>query len=240
MKRSLYFLLLLVISVPSCLEVPDPPRENIRAHVILYNFLNESYSLSWDVDHVTVPDDHMYGTIVSGSVILTEDTNEISFVVRNRSTNEVLADLLYDLTGEKFYMIILYGAGDDPHIIFEELETDPPESGYIKQWFLHAAQGYDTLDIYMGGTTPDKQVLSGIAYQDLTDYSTVLESDARTLVAVTLHDSVYREENELIYYEYNDLVKPNSIYLNVIAPSTHLPHSDLDIWLYEQPVNLGL
>jgi hypothetical protein len=235
MKRLLYFLILVVISGPSCLKDPDPPNEEIRSFVILYNFLSESYSLSWEVDEGEVLEEHMYGTIVSGSVLLFEDTKDVPFVVKNRLTQEELASFEYELTGDKFYIILVYGSGDDPQILFKELDTEPPPTGFTKHWFFHAAQAIDSLDVYMGGAALENKVVSGLAYGERTDNFLVSEFDAIAMVAVTLHDSLYREENELIYKEKNDQVQTEKIYLNVLAPSSALPHSDLEIWLYEHP-----
>ena len=87
----------------------------------------------------------------------------------------------------------------------------------------------------MGGSSSEKKVLSGLDYGTISSYHEVSEYDVRASVIVTLHDTIYKEENQLLIFKYNDLIQVNNNYFSVLAPSSNTEASDLTLWLYAQP-----
>ena len=237
MRYYSLFFILISMGVSSCNNDPEPgpsPEED-RAYVTLYNFLYEPFEVKWEVDEVEMQDNLSYGTIITGGVLLDDNSAEILFVVKNGSSGTYLESQNLNMTKDKNYLAVVYGTAENPVLLCQELETEPPTSGHINFRFLHATVGEDPVDIYMGGTSPEKQILTGLSYGDISEYDEVSEYNVRASVIVTLHDTVYKEENELISFEYNDLIQVNSNYLSVIAPSSNNEPNDLTLWLYPQP-----
>jgi hypothetical protein len=237
MRNYSIILLLLLFGIYSCKKDPEPepsPEED-RAYITLYNFLSEPFEVKWEVDEVELEEDQPYGSVISGGVLLEEESEEIVFVVKNGDSGAYLESQTLSMTIDKHYLALVYGTAENPVLLCEELETKTPTSSFINIRFLHASVGEDTLDVYTGGTSSEKQLLSGLFYGDMSEYDEVSEYDVRASVIVTLHDTVYKEENELISFEYNDLIQVNSNYLSVIAPESNTDPSDLTLWLYLQP-----
>ncbi len=236
MRYYLLYFTLVILGVSSCNKDPEPgpsPDED-RAYITLYNFLSEPFEVKWEVDEVELPDNQPYATIITGSILLGEDSDEIPFVVKNGESGALLESQNLNMTKDKNYMAVVYGKTESPFLLIEELETVPPTSGFINVRFLHTAVGEDSLDIYMGGTSSEKRILSGLSYGDISEYDEVSEYDARASVIVTLHDILYKEENKLVSFEYNDLIQADANYLTVISPSSNTEPSELTLWLYPQ------
>ncbi len=237
MRYYILYLALVILGVNSCNNDPEPeplPEED-RAYITLYNFLSEPFEVKWEVDEVEVRDAHSYATIIVGGVLLDGESEEISFVVNNGFNGLFLESKTIRMTKDKYYIAVIFGTEEDPVLLCQELETSPPASDHLNIRFLHATDSLDSVDVYIGGTSNEKMLISGLTFGSISDYEVVSDNDVRASVTVTLHDSIYKEENELLSYDDNNLVKNNSNNLTVIAPSTNTSPSVLTVWLYEQP-----
>ena len=237
MRYYILYFALVILGVGSCNNDPEPeplPDED-RSYITLYNFLVESFEVKWYVDDVEVLAPHSYGTTIFGGVLLDEESEDISFVVNNGFNGLFLESNTIRMTKDKYYIAVIFGTEEDPVLLIQELETTPPTSDHLNIRFLHATENLDTVDVYMGGTSSEKLLISGLTFGSISDYEVVSENDVKASVTVTLHDSIYKEENELLSYKDNNLVNNNSNNLTVIAPSSNTSPSELTVWLYEQP-----
>jgi hypothetical protein len=239
MKQYVLLILLAGFGLISCDNEPDPdPLPGaIRSYCTLYNFLTEPVHVNWEVDEINVEGQHIYGLIVLGGVLLEEETEEISFVVKNAASGEIIESVLIKMTEGHYYQVVIFGTLENPVFLHQEVDSSPPESGNVRVQYLHATESLDSLDVYLGGTTPDKRVISGIDYTELSEYSEVSDYDNRASVIITPHDTIFNPGSELISYKYNDQIQVNNNYLTVIAPSGSSPGSPLALWLYAQPID---
>ncbi len=239
MKKYLIISFLSLLGLLSCDQEPDPDPspDATRSYCTLYNFLMEPVHVTWEVDDIKVEGEHIYGSVVQGGVLLEEETEEISFVVKNAASGEVIESLFIEMTENQNYQMVIFGTLENPVFLHREIDTSSPESGNVRVQFLHATESLDSLDVYLGGTTLQQRVISGIDYTELSEYTEVSEYDIRSSVIITPHDTLFNPGSELISYKYNDQIQVNNNYLTVIAPSGSSPVSPLTLWLYAQPID---
>jgi hypothetical protein len=105
----------------------------------------------------------------------------------------------------------------------------------VKIQFFHAATDQDSIDVYMGGTTPDKKVVTGLNFNDFSDPFDVSNYDATVAITVSLHSDEYDQDSVLLTSVNNDLFQTDASYLAVVAPFTVDPLSELTLWLFSLP-----
>jgi len=236
MKKLIIISLLFSFVALSCRKEPEPEPRVIRAFVYLYNFLPGLEGVDWTVDGVQVPEEMHYSKYLTGGVLLDSTSEEIEFFVKHGVSGEVLASRLLQLEEGKYYSVMFTGTVEDPVLLFNEIDTGMPLSGRIKFQFFHAAVIQDSIDVYMGGTTPDKRVVTELGFNKLTDPFEAIDSDALLDITVTVHSEEYSEENVLLNSHYNGVVVSGASYLGVVAPFTSDPSSELTLWLISQPL----
>jgi hypothetical protein len=69
-----------------------------------------------------------------------------------------------EVPDEHFYGVQFQGSKENPALLIREIETTHPQAGQVKFQFLHSISGQNSIDLYMGGSTPDKRVVSDLAY----------------------------------------------------------------------------
>jgi hypothetical protein len=236
MKKLIITSLLLSIVVLSCKKESEPEPRVIRAFVYLYNFLPGLEGINWTVDGVEVPEEMYYSKYLNGGVLLDSTSEEIEFFVKNAASGEILASRLLLLEEGKYYSVMFAGTLEDPVLLFYEIDTNMPVANRIKFQIFHAAVIQDSIDIYMGGTSPDKRVVTGLGFNKLTDPFDVIDADAMVNIIATLHSEEYNEENVLLSSQYNGIVVSGASYLGVVAPFTSDTSSDLTLLLIAQPL----
>ena len=238
MKKLLSLSLLFSLLFVSCNNDPDPDPnpEEIRAYCNIYHLITGLDGVYWEVDGVEVTNKHTYGSILPGSIILESESEEILFTFKHPVSGAVMDSYMLTLEKDKNYTIILIGTVADPQLLFQEVETSRPQSGQVKFQFLHAAPEEDSIDIYMGGNTPDKRVVTDVDFRERTDNFEVKDSDVRASIIVSIHDEAYNQDNVLLSAIYNEEVKPGASYLSILAPSTFDPESEFSFWLYDLPL----
>lgn len=238
MKKLLILSVLFSTIFLACEKEPDPEPEVIRAFCYLYHFIPGIENIIWEVDGVEVPDAQIYSDALAGAVILESESEEISFAVRHAVSREVLISELFILEKDAFYNIVVGGEVGNPVLIIEEVDTkDHPGSGIVKFQVLHALAGENSVDVYIGGTTPDKQMVSDLDFFQMSDPFETPDYDARSAIVVSKHSDVYNQDSVLISSIYNDVIVSGASYLSVIAPYTHEAESDLHVWLYSLPLD---
>ena len=236
MKKLFILYILFSFVGLSCNNEPEPEPEVIRAYCYLYHFIPELGSVFWEVDDIEVPDEHFYGVQFQGSVLLETASEEIAFSVKHSGTKEVLVSQLLQLEKDKYYNVIVHGSKENPALLIREIETTHPQAGQVKFQFLHSISGQNSIDLYMGGSTPDKRIVSDLAYLSLSAPFEARSFDARAEITVTAHSEEYNQDSVLLTSVYNDLVIEGANYLSVVAPFTYDPQSDLTFWLYKLPL----
>jgi len=236
--RKLFILFILFSFVfISCNDEPEPEPEVNRAYCYLYHFIPELGDVLWEVDDHGLPEAQNYAVQFAGSVLLETANEEISFTVRHSGTNEVLISQLFQLEKDKYYNVIVRGSKEDPALLFREIDTTHPQSGKVKFQLLHSLFGQNSIDLYMGGSTPDKKAVSDLAYLSLSDPFEVVDYHVRAAIVVTAHTEEYNQDSVLLTSIYNGMIVTGANYLSVFAPHSFYPtDSLLTFWLYELPL----
>ena len=236
MKKLIIISLLFSFAVLSCKKEPEPEPRVIRAYVYLYNFLPGLEGVDWTVDGVQVPEEMYYSKYLNGGVLLDSTSEEIEFFVKNAVSGEILASRFLLLEEGKYYSVMFAGTLEDPVLLFYEIDTSMPVSNRIKFQIFHAAVIQDSIDVYMGGITPDKRVVTDLGFNKLTDPFEAIDSDAMLNITVTLHSEEYKEDNVLLTSLYNGVIVSGGSYLGVVAPFTSDTTSELTLWLIGHPL----
>jgi len=235
MKKLFILSILFSLFLLSCEKDPEPEPEPIRAYCSFFHFVPELGSVIWEVDEVEVPDAKEYAEHFLGSIILESAAENISFTVKQSGNKEVLASHLFQLEQDKFYNIIVCGTTGNHSIFIKEIETSRPSSGMVKFQTFHAANGQSSIDIYMGGNTADKQVVTDLEVFSFSDSFEAQNFDARAVILVSAHSEEFNQDSVIITSAYNENISSGASYLTVLAPFTFDPESDLTFWLYDQP-----
>ena len=175
-----------------------------------------------------------YAAQFSGAVLLEADSEEISFTVKHSGTNDVLVSQLFQLEKDKYYNVIVRGSSEEPVLLIREIDTTHPASGNVKFQVLHSIAGQGPIDVYMGGSSADKKVISDVAYLSLSAPFEVVNYDARAAIIVSGHSEEYHQDSVLLSSIYNEMIVTGANYLSVVAPYTFNPADTLlTFWLYE-------
>jgi len=237
MKKLFIFSILFSLLTLSCNKEPEPEPEPevIRAYCNIYHFVSGLESVVWVVDDHEIPDPKVYAGQLQGSVLLETETDEINFTAKHSGTGAVLFSELLVLEKDKYYTVVAAGTEENPVLLFKEIETTPPQSGKVKFEILHSVIDQESIDVYMGGSTSVKRVVSDLNYNSLSLFFEVLESDARAAIIVSAHSEEYNQDSVLLSSVYNEQIVSGANYLSVVAPYTFDPESALTFWLYALP-----
>ena len=237
MKKLFILSILFSLVFISCNEEPEPEPEEIRAYCYLYHFIPGLEDVLWEVDDHPLPEAQNYAVQFSGSVLLETASEEISFTVKHSGTKEVLISQLVLLEEDKYYNVIVRGSKEDPALLFREIDTTHPQSGNVKFQLLHSLAGQNSIDLYMGGSSPNKRAVSDLGYLSLSEPFEVVDYDARAAIVVTAHTEEYNQDSVLLTSIYNDMIVSGANYLSVFSPhSFYLTDTLLTFWLYELPL----
>lgn len=236
MKKLLFLFILLSFVIFSCNKDSEPEPEKIRAYCYLYHFIPQLESVIWEVDGVELPEEQDYAYRFAGAVLMETATEEIEFVVKHPGTKEVLSSQIHQLEENKYYNVILCGSEEQAALYINELETTSPAAGSVKFQILHAIPGQGPIDIYMGNTTAEKRIFTGLDHLELSDPAEVPEFDARASMTATVHSEAYNPDSVLLQSIYNDDIVSGANYLTVLTHTTWDTTSNLTFWLYSLPV----
>jgi len=237
MKKLLLSLVLIPLVLASCNKDPEPQPEEIRSYCSILSLVKQDDNITWVVDGIAVQDEQVYGSRILGAVLLDTDVEEISFTAENSSSGSIIESVLLTMEKDKHYLILLYGTADDPLLEVKELESIQPQSGYIRFQFLHASPDVDSVDVFMGSTEVDDRVVSDLSFGEFSEAFEVIDYKARSSVTVATHDETYDPENEILYYDYNDLLVSGATYLSILAYEIGDPDdTEAKLWLYDVPM----
>lgn len=223
----------------ACSLDPDPGSqlpEPIRSYFLLYNYFQESYDLLWEVEGYTLSAAHTYGGSIMGFVHLDSTAGDITFTTKHPDTGEMILSGNYRLEENKFTMVAVMGNEEDPYLSFDPLNLDPPGSGMIRIRFMHTSGYLDPLDVYIGGSSEDKRVVSNLTYRQVSGYVETSLNDLLHSVVVLPHGSTPGTDSALISNTGSNVLHPDRIYLGVIGHPGYADTTTVDLVFYDQPV----
>jgi len=236
MKKLLLYFILIPLVLASCKKDPEPQPEEIRSYCSIISMVKQNSNINWVVDEVDVPDEQVYGSRILGAVLLETEIEEITFTAENANTGSIIESLLLTMEKDKHYLIVLYGTSDDPILDFREVDDDPVSSGYIRFEFLHASSDLDSVDVFMGGTDVGNRVVTDLSFTEYSDAFEVLDYEARASVTLSIHDETYNPDNEILNYDYNDLLVSDAHYFSILSYEIGDPADTAPkLWLYDLP-----
>ena len=217
-KRIVTPLLVLILSMQSCLKDPDPIPQNIKTYQYFYNYLLESYDVQWEIDNEIIGTGHSYGIPAEAIAILDQSEQEVLIRASNTDNGNLIDTLSCKLMENFSYMVTILGTEDEPHLLCEPLDTRPPAAGMIKVRFLHAAAAMGPVDIYIGGDLPENLALTGTNFTAVSEYLELTEEKLWNAVIVTPADSP-PTDSTILSYTANTIFRTGSIYLCTIGHS---------------------
>ncbi|MEN8203238.1 MAG: hypothetical protein ABFS28_11630 [Bacteroidota bacterium] len=236
--RLVTFVLILSIILPGCLNEPDPPLpDSIRSYFILYNFLSESYDVHWDINEIGVESSQAYGLHLPGFSTLEEIKEDVLFSVKEAGSMRVIRSDTFTMEQNHYYIVSIMGTEQEPYILFEPMDLDAPSTGMVRLRLMQTAMEMGPVDLYIGGSTPDHKVISGIAYTDISDYIEASEEELWEAIIITPF-GISPADSTILLFTANDVFTPNYVYLGVVGHVTNSPSSTLHLLLYDQPVGL--
>jgi len=235
MKKNITPLLLLILSLQSCLKDPDPIPQSINTYQFYYNYLLESYDVQWEIDDEIIGTDHSYGFPAEAIAIIDQSEQEVLISASNTDNGNLIDTLSYTLMENFSYLVAILGTEDEPHLICEPLDTRRPSAGMIKVRFLHAAAAMGPVDIYIGGDLPENKALAGTNYTALSMYLEFTEEKLWNAVIVTPADSLPADSTILSYTANTDF-STGSVYLCTIGHSTNSIESSFQMVADDQAV----
>ena len=237
MKKLLILTFTLPVILLSCIKEPEPEPEVIRAYCYLYHFISGLESVVWEAAGYEVPEAELYSIAFPGSIILQEDSEEITFAVKRAVTKEVLISQVFQLEKDIYYNVVVGGTAEDPELIIREIDTkNHPQTGNVKFQVMHAIPGQDSIDIYMGGTTENKKLVSGLDFFELSDPFETSDYDARSAIVVTKHSPIYEQDSVLVNLLYNSQIISSGNHFGIVAPLSYEGGPDLNLWIYSVPL----
>jgi len=237
MKKLLILSFIFPLIFLSCSKDPDPEPDVKRAYCYLYNFMQGLESVIWEGAGGEVPDPQLYSSAFPGSIILEDDTEEILFAVKRPVSKEVLISKSFQLQKGIYYNLVVGGTAEAPELIIGEIDTkNHPASGNVKFQVLHAITGQNPIDVYMGGTTPDKEMVSGLDYFEVSDPFETSDYDARSAIIISKHSETYEQDSVLLNSIYNEEITSGANHFGIVAPFSYEGGPDLTFWIYNVPL----
>ncbi len=235
MKKIVVLLMGSLLFFPGCLGDPDPVPETIEARLVFYNNLMEPDKVVWEVDNSVSLSGQSYGLPAEGVAEL-EDYSQLVHIKASSLEGGIALDSLdYHLDPFRYYMISILGTEEEPHLICDTMDTAFPTLGLMKMRFLQAAENMGTIDIYVGGGTPEHRILSGIEYSRLSDYVEASQESFWHAIIIT-PTGILPGDSTILSYTVNNSFIPNNTYLGIINHTEIDPESSFRMQVFNQPV----
>ncbi len=235
MKNIITPLLLLLLSLQSCLKEPDPIPQTINSYQFYYNYLLESFNVQWEIDDEIIGNDHPYGYPAEAIAILDQSEQDVLIGVSNSDNGNLLDTISCKMMENFSYMVAILGTEEEPHLLCEPLDTRRPTSGMVKVRFLHAAAAMGPVDIYVGGDLPENKALSGTSYTTVSEYLEFTEENLWNTIIVTPTDSL-PADSTILSYTANTIFRSGWVYLCTIGHSENSIESSFQMVADDQPV----
>ena len=227
-------ILVMCISLTSCLKDPDPQPQTINTYQYYYNYLLEDYDLQWEIEGEIIGA-HPYGSAAYAIIQLDTVEQELLYRTMNSESGmslDSLSCLLYENTS---YMFAMVGTEQEAHLLFEPMDTHYATPGMIKYRFLHTVPGLGPVDVYAGGELPENKVISGIEYMEVTDYYESPEEDMWEEVNIT-PAGFLPADSSLLSYKINNQFRGGWVYMCTLSHIDPDTTSEIEMQVFDQPM----
>ena len=229
--------MMLLVALAACNKEPESPTPDpVKSYFIIYNFLAEPYDVIWEIDEKVIDAVHPYGTSILEFSIMESEVKDVRFTAMESGGNRIIKSIVHQAEQQVYYTVSLMGNESDPQILIEPMELEKPSLGQVKLRFMHTALELRSLDLYIGGSSPDHKVLSDIQFAKLTEYLEASQENVWEDIFVTPFN-VAPEDSTLLRYSANNVFLPNRVYMGVLGHSTSSTTSSLILQLFDQPAN---
>ncbi|WP_034062058.1 DUF4397 domain-containing protein [Lacinutrix jangbogonensis] len=236
-KPTLLFFVLLILS--SCSgsdsneEPITPPTEFHKANVFMQNYYTENTLLNWGIEEIELIDNQNYA--YGNKVEFEWETTKYSVLFDvTDSNNSHLISSSHTLSNGKLYYASMIGSSAHKTMVFSELDETIPETGNVRVKYFNANQNIGAIDIYIGGETSDKKVVSNLNFGQLSSYIEVNHNDISSLVVVTPVGIAPHLDTNLLRLSDNTSHGNNSILIIALATLTNENSSELSYFVTEQ------
>jgi hypothetical protein len=235
MKKIVVLLMGSLLLFPGCLGDPDPIPDTIEARLIFYNNLMEPDKVVWEVDNSETLSGQSYGLPAEGVAKLEDFSQLVHIKVSTLEGGIALDSFDYHLDPFRYYMISILGTEEEPYLLCDTIDTGFPTIGLMKMRFLQAAENMGTIDIYVGGGTPEHRILSEIEYSQLSDYVEASQESFWNAIIIT-PTGILPGDSTILSYTVNNSFIPNNTYLGIINHTEIDPESSFRMQVFNQPV----
>lgn len=240
MPRLMLLIGMMVIMPTGCQMDPDPdpsqPDPN-RFYVNMYNFQMEGYEVEWNIHGVDVEPSQAYGNPLLSYFALDDIRENITLMVQEAGSNRVILSDTCTVEQNHYYLACLMGSEEDSILLIEPMDLSVPSLGKIKLRFMQTAMEAGPVDVYIGGSSPEHKLISGMAFSELSDYLEASEEELWESVIITPFDRL-PSDTSLLSFMANEVFEPGRVYMGVIGHQSSSPSSSLQLLLYNQPVGL--
>jgi hypothetical protein len=226
----------LAFALAACQKDEDTPLPDPnRYYVNMYNFLMEAYDVQWNINGLDVEPAQAYGIPLFSFFPLEDSGENITIRVLEAGSSQILQSDSCTVEQNNYYMASLMGSGDDPLLTCEPMDLRAPSLGKVKLRMMHTAGHLGPIDLYVGGSAPENKLITGVGYGEVSAYVETTEEQLWESLIIT-PSNVSPADTTLLSFIANEGFISGRIYLGVVGSKTNSPSSDLQFFLYDQPL----
>jgi len=221
--------------------LPQPPIEYDTAELIVRNYFTDDAAFDFRIDNTAISTEVAYGG--GGKGIFKWDSagdGVLNFSINTSTTETVVFSIGLKAEKDKSYYFCMLGPVTDGWVTLVENNLVSPQAGNARIRFLHAYHQniepilIEPIDIYIGGSTVDFKLITGLNYTELSTTFEVSVLDLSTMIICTETGVLPDPATDLYRNEGSTTHEEGKIYLNALASATIDPTSEFSLFVTEQ------